>query len=401
MTRSARKSRRVVRLPPLRTRSWLFPLLMIGAVLLLAACVPGGAPGSPGASGATPTPQAAIPLRPAPLGPDPFSLLAWLFTPVFQAFFITLVLIDKAVGNIAIAIVILTILLRILLISPFRRQTVSTRRMQMLAPEVKEIQRRLKGNRAAVQTATQELYRERGVSPLSGCLPILLTFLLLIPMYSVFQQGLQNYDPQPMLDVFGFRLVDLGCDPKPILNAEGHVLNPCLDPYAFGVNWSVPEVIIGKAGALFSGFSILALISSLLQLVQSRMSLPVASASGSDDPNTKIQRQMAYIFPFISIVYGSILPAGLFLYWITSTIFAIVQQYLIIGWGGTFPLFGWTPGFAKEHKPRFPVTMPPPPDPSKRPPNQVSRGPTPRVTSADKTIRPRERGRQGRRGRRR
>jgi YidC/Oxa1 family membrane protein insertase len=386
----------------LRARQWLVPLLLIALVLLLAACVPGnGTPGSPGASGSTPTPQGAIPLRPASPGADPVSLLSWLFTPVFQAFFIALVLIDKAVqGNIAIAIVLLTILLRILLISPFRVQTVSTRRMQMLAPEVKEIQRRLKGNRAAVQAATQQLYRERGVNPLSGCLPILLTFLLLIPMYSVFNQGLQNYDPQAMLDIFGYRLVDLHCPAQAIVDAEGHVLNPCLNPYAFGINWSVPEVIIGKAGALFSGFSILALISSLLQLVQSRMSLPLAGAAGADDPNTKIQRQMAYIFPFISIVYGSILPAGLFLYWITSTIFAIVQQYLIIGWGGTFPLFGWTPGFATDHKPRFPVTMPPPPDPSKQPPNQL-RGPTPRATSADKTIRPRERGRQGRRGRRR
>jgi YidC/Oxa1 family membrane protein insertase len=386
----------------LRARRWMVPLLLVAVVLVLAACVPGNGPsGSPGASGATATPQGAIPLRPAPLGPDPFSLLAFLFTPVFQAFFIALVLIYKVVGNIAIAIIILTILLRFLLISPFRVQTVSTRRMQMLAPEVKEIQRRLKGNRAAIQTATQELYRERGVNPLSGCLPILLTFLLLIPMYSVFNQGLQNFDVQPMLDVAGFRLVDLHCDPSPIVDAAGHVLNPCLKPVAFGVNWGVPEVILGKPGALFSGFSILALISSLLQLIQSRMSLPMAGAAGADDPNTRVQRQMAYIFPFISIVYGSILPAGLFLYWITSTLFAIIQQYLIIGWGGTFPLFGWTPGFAKEHKPRFPVTMPPPPDPSKRPPNQARSGPTPRVTSADKTIRPRERGRQGRRGRRR
>ena len=401
MTQSAREwlQRHV---PAPATRTWLLAILLVAAVVLLAACAPGGGTGSPGASAAsTPTPQGAIPLRPATPGADPVSLLSWLFTPVFQVFFIALVLIDKAVGNIAIAIVILTILLRFLLISPFRVQTVSTRRMQMLAPEVKEIQRRLKGNRAAIQTATQQLYRERGVNPLSGCLPILLTFLLLIPMYSVFNQGLQNYNVQPMLDVAGFRLVDLQCDPTPIVDAAGHVLNPCLKPVAFGVNWGVPEVIFGKPGALFSGFSILALISSLLQLIQSRMSLPLAGAAGADDPNTRVQRQMAYIFPFISIVYGSILPAGLFLYWITSTLFAIVQQYLIIGWGGTFPLFGWTPGFAKDHKPRFPVTMPPPPDPSKRPPNQARSGPTPRVTSADKTIRPRERGRQGRRGRRR
>ena len=91
----------------------------------------------------------------------------------------------------------------------------------------------------------------------------------------------------------------------------------------------------------------------------------------ADDQNARIQRQMAFLFPFISLTYGSILPAGLFLYWIVSTLFSIVQQYLVIGWGGMFPLFGWTPGLARGHTPRFPVTMPPPPDPSKRPPNQA------------------------------
>ena len=71
------------------------------------------------------------------------------------------------------------------------------------------------------------------------------------------------------------------------------------------------------------------------------MMLPVAS--GDDDPNTKIQRQTMLFLPLISIVYGGFLPAGLFIYWITATIFGIVQQYLIVGWGGMFPIFGWTP----------------------------------------------------------
>ena len=97
------------------------------------------------------------------------------------------------------------------------------------------------------------------------------------------------------------------------------------------------------------------MISSLFQLVQSRMTLPPHDPAMADDPKYRIQRQMAYIFPFISMIYGSFLPAGLFLYWITSTIFSIVQQYLIIGWGGMFPLFGWTPAFARDHAPRFPV----------------------------------------------
>ena len=387
----------------------LVPVLAIVLLgLVVAACLPGASASLP--PGVTPSPSpvptlppGAIPLAPAPLHADPFSLLAWLFTPVFQAFFITLVLLDKATGNIAIAIVLMTILIKIILIPIFRRQLVSTRRMQLIGPEVKEIQRRFKGDRAKIQQATAALYKERGVSP-AGCLPAVLQMLLLIPLYSVFSQGLQNYDPQAMLDIFGFRILDMGCAAAPIVNSVNQVLNPCLNPNAFLVNWGVPEVIIGTAGSLFSGLSILAVISSLVQLVASRMTMPAASAPGADDPNTKTQRQMAIFLPFISLIYGSILPAGLFLYWIVSTIFSIVQQYLIIGWGGMFPIFGWTPRFAVGHEPRFPVAAPTAPTSSSRAAgasarSTTERSPLDRSASAASTIR--QRGRQGRRGRRR
>jgi YidC/Oxa1 family membrane protein insertase len=380
------------------------PLLLLAVlVLVIAACAQGptGSPGASGSAAPTPTNPAAIPLAPAQ--PDnPFNLLAWLFTPLFQAFFIVLVVLDKATNNIALAIVGMTLLLRVILIPVFRRQTVSTKRMQMLAPEVKEVQRRYKGDRLKIQQATAELYKERGINQLGGCLPILLQTFLLIPMYSVFSQGLQNFNPQSMLDVFGVRLIDLGCNATPIIEAAGHI-KPCLDPIAFGVNWGVPEVFLGSPGGFASGLSILAIISALLQLVTSRMALPPSDPGGaSDDPNARVQRQMALLFPFISLTYGSLLPAGLFLYWIVSTLFSIVQQYLIIGWGGMFPFLGWTPGFAKGHTPRFPVAMPPPMDPAKRPPKSALGGPSAsRTAAADKTIRHRERGRQSRRGRRR
>jgi YidC/Oxa1 family membrane protein insertase len=145
------------------------------------------------------------------------------------------------------------------------------------------------------------------------------------------------------------------------------------------------------------GLSFLAIVSALLQLVQSRMMLPAADP-GNDDPNTRIQRQTMLFLPLISVVYGGFLPAGLFIYWIVATIFSIVQQYLIVGWGSMFPLFGWTPSFAVDHTPRFPVAMPPPPEPSKRAAILTDAA---KKTTADKTIRHRERGRQGRRGRRR
>jgi YidC/Oxa1 family membrane protein insertase len=390
---------------PRARRGWIAPLLLSVATLLIVAACAAGPAGSLDPSGspiATPTNPAAIALQPAQ--PDnPFNLLAWLFTPIFQAFFIVLVLLDKATNNIAIAIVLLTLLLRVILIPIFRRQTVSTKRMQMLQPEVREINRRFKGDRLKIQQATAELYKERGINQLGGCLPILLQTFLLIPMYSVFSQGLQNYNPQAMLDLFGWRIVDLGCAAQPVIDqATGHI-QPCLNAIAFGVNWGVPEVFLGSAGGFASGLSILAIISSLLQLLTSRMALPPHDPKGtSDDPNAKIQRQMALLFPFISLTYGSLLPAGLFLYWIVSTLFSVVQQYLIIGWGGMFPFLGWSPGFAKDHTPRFPVVMPPPIDPATRPPKSPLGGPSAsRAAAADKTIRHRERGRQSRRGRRR
>jgi len=107
-----------------RLRSSLWPLLLMAAVVVLVAACAAPAGGSPGASGAavTATPQAAIPL--APVHPtEPFSFLAWLFTPIFQAFFVLLVVLDKLTGNIAIAIIGMTIIIRIILIPIFRRNS--------------------------------------------------------------------------------------------------------------------------------------------------------------------------------------------------------------------------------------------------------------------------------------
>ena len=373
-------------------------------LLLLVACFPTPTP----APGATPAPTATPSLNPsaiplAPAAPDnPFGFVSWLFTPIFQVFFIILVFFDQVTQNIAIAIVLLTLLVKIVLIPVFRRQTVSTKRMQMLGPELKELQKRYKGDAVKAQQAQREFYRERGVNPLAGCLPTLLQLLLLIPMYSVFSQGLTNYDPSRMWHVFGINLFPgITCPTEPSYDAAGHVI-PCLDPFAFGINWGLPEVIIGTAGGFATGLSIMAVISALLQLVASRMALPVADARMADDQNTRIQRQMALLFPFISLTYGSLLPAGLFLYWIVSTLFTIIQQYLIIGWGGMFPFFGWNPSFAQNHTPRFPVALPPPVDPAKRPPTSALGGQAEsRTAAASKTIRQRERGRQSRRGRRR
>ena len=384
-------------LPPTLRRTDPALLIAIVIALIVAACVPGAT--STGSDGLPITPTPHPPLEPAKPGADPVSLLAWLFTPIFQAMFIVLIAVYVFLENLAVpgailwAIVVLTLVVRAVLIPLYRKQLVSQRRMQLLQPELKEIQRRYKGDSMKVRLAQQELMRERGVNVLAGCLPLLLQLPLLFIIYSVIQHGLTNQDPTAMLTVFGVKLVDLEC--QNVVNGVVDATKPCIDsqvPLLGDV--AHPQAFLWVAGF---GLSFLAIASALLQLVQSRMMLPAADPT-NDDPNTRVQRQMMLFLPIISVVYGGFLPAGLFIYWIVATIFSIVQQYLIVGWGSMFPLFGWTPAFAVDHTPRFPVDMPPPPEPSKRAAILTDAD---KKSTADKTIRRRERGRQGRRGRRR
>jgi YidC/Oxa1 family membrane protein insertase len=379
-------------------------LLLVLVGLLVAACAaPAGSPGASGGPLASPTPHP--PLVPAAPGADPISLLAWAFTPIFQIMFIVLVGTYDVLrhlgvpGAIGWAIVVLTLLVRALVIPLYRQQLVSQRRMQLLQPEVKEIQRRYKGDANKARLAQQELYKERGINPLAGCLPLLLQMPLLFIMYSVIQNGLTNQDPRAMLSFFGFKIVDLQC--SNIVNGVIDATRPCIDtviPALGNLDVSKPSTFLSiSLGGFVLGLSVLAVVSAVLQLIQSRMMLPV-SKPADDDQNTKIQRQTMLFLPLISIAYGGFLPAGLFIYWITASIFSIVQQYLIVGWGGMFPIFGWTPAFATGHTPRFPVEMPKPVDPSKRAAILTD---AEKKTTAASTIRPRERGRQGRRGRRR
>lgn len=380
---------------PRSARAWVGPLLLLALVVVVAACDPSGGVDS---SGNPISPSPHPPLQPAQPGADPISLLAWLFTPIFQILFIILAGVYQALETLAIpgaigwAIIVLTIVVRAVLIPLFRKQLVSQRRIQMLAPEVREIQKRYKGDRIKVSQAQQELYKERGVNPLAGCLPLLLQLPLLFIMYSVIQNGLTNQDPNAMLNVFGLQLVTLDCQ-----NA-GDLARPCIDTIVpFLGDVSKPQVLFDYYIVPGFGLSILALLSAVLQLVQSRMMLPPPDPTNTD-PNVRLQRQMMLFLPLISIVYGGFLPAGLFIYWIVATVFSIIQQYLIVGWGGMFPFLGRDPEFAKNHSPRFPVEMPPPPEPSKRAAILTEAAKT---SSADRTIRQAKRGRQSRRGRRR
>jgi YidC/Oxa1 family membrane protein insertase len=349
----------------------------------------------------TPPPQ---PLGPASAGADPLSLVGFLFTPIFQGLFLLLAGLYALTGNVIIAIVLMTLLIRLVTIKLSARQIVSQKRMQILAPELreltKELNRRYKGDRLSIQKATQEFYKERGVSPTAGCLPSLLQMGLLFPMYWVIRDGLTNWDPSRMFKVFGVNLVPSITCPNPdhIVNGVVDKALPCMNTVVFGINVGQPQVLFNLPLVIFTlGVSALAVTAGVMQFIQSRMLMPPAA---ENDPSASTQRTMMVIFPFFSVVYGGFLPAGLFVYWITTSVFSIVQQFLIVGWGSMFPLFGWNPGFARNHNPRFPVTMPEPVDAGKSL-AATRHKPEERWASAASTVRPNTHRRAGRRGRRR
>ena len=338
-----------------------------------------------------PTPTPAHPLCPAQLTGNPADLLAWIFNPIFQTLFLGLAAFYALTGDIGIAIIILTLIIKTVLIPISRAQIVSQRRMQMVQPEINALKTKFKGNRTKISEETMRLYKERGINPASGCLPAVLQLGLLLPIYSVISTGLAAPDISSSLQFLGIPVLQgLACQPT----------GPCIDPtihWLFNMDAHHPQTLFSIAGFGISG---LALISSGLQLIQTRMAAP-----RTGDAQQSSQQRIFLILPLFSIIYGAILPAGLFIYWIVFTLYSIIQQFLIAGYGSLFPLFGWTPGFARDHTPRFAVPMPKLIKPSADSGTAKGRTEQDSRTASDRaagTIKPaRQRGRTSRRGRRR
>ena len=246
-----------------------------------------------------------------------------------------------------------------------------------MQPLIKEVQRKHKGNRQKVSEETMALYKEHGVNPAAGCLPVVLQLPILFALYQALirASGVINFTPndgnRSALDAWAqtaglerlgnnnflvpfegpcnappdfASLVPLNCQLIDPLKLSGHVdttvgwlLN--LDLARIDHVFAIPIPGIGFA------LSLLAVIAAILQFVQVRMT---SQKPNPDDPTAGMTSTMTYTFPLLTIIWGGIFPSGLILYWIVYTAYLVVQQYLIMGWGNLFPLFGWTPAWAQS-----------------------------------------------------
>ena len=108
-----------------------------------------------------------------------------IFQALLNAIGAVLAWIYGLVGNFGVSIILLTLLIRVILLPLGIKQIKSMGAMQSIQPKVKEIQKKYKGNKQKAQEETMKLYKEAGVNPLGGCLPLLLQFPILIAMYAV------------------------------------------------------------------------------------------------------------------------------------------------------------------------------------------------------------------------
>jgi YidC/Oxa1 family membrane protein insertase len=219
----------------------------------------------------------------------------------------------SAIGAYGLAIMVLTLIVRLVLAPLFQLQlSLSRRSMQQqkkLAPQLAELRKKYKNDPQKQQAAMMELYREHGVNPLaslSGCLPALLQFPILSALYYVFF----NARNQHFADHFLF---------VPHLNEF-----PNHQPLVPGL--PIPTFV----------YLVIPILAAATTFVQSRMMQQPPSAVPTEQElqQQQMTRTMQVMMPLMIAYFAFVTPAGLGLYWFVSNCVSIVQQYFVTGWGG-------------------------------------------------------------------
>ncbi len=229
-----------------------------------------------------------------------------------------------------LAIVAVTLAIRLALYPLFVTQIRSQRAMQEVAPALNELKAKYGKDRQRMAEEQMKLYKERGVNPAMGCLPLLLQMPILFAMYAAFLQA-------PTLTGDQLRAILWPFIESPVSGAQ------TLDLTAHWLPWI--QSCAGPAGTTLNGlgchdpFAVLPILAGVTQLIASLMAQPAAAAKTAD-PQAKMMQSMVYYFPIITVVIAWQLPAGLAVYWVTTTLFQIVQQYFVTGWG---QLARWLP----------------------------------------------------------
>jgi len=244
-----------------------------------------------------------------------------------------LVAVNSVVGNPGIAIIIFTVLMRLLTVPLTMKALRSSRNMQQIQPLVKEIQRKYPKDRQKQQEETMKLYRDYGVNPAAGCLPMLIQLPIFIGLYSALSFTLEpgNLSAEA-LETW-----------RTVHNAQllGILWNP---EWISAANFSQPFLWVPSLAA-HDPLYIWPVLSGLFQFIQSRMAMPRRDPNNPIDPQQRMMQNIMQFMPIYIVVISLTFPAGTVIYWAFSSLFGAVQQYFITGFGTLpdLPFLGFLP----------------------------------------------------------
>jgi YidC/Oxa1 family membrane protein insertase len=232
-----------------------------------------------------------------------------LFTNLFQTI---LIFLYSTFGNLGVAIIVFTILIRLVLLPLTLPSIKSSKKIQELQPELKKLKAQHKGDKQALALAQAALYKSYNINPLAGCLPQLVQLFILIVLYQSIIGLFNEQNGQYNLNFFWVDLSQF--DPTYIL------------PVVAGITQFLLSLMI-------------------LPVTQTRDLVPNDSKSKTvQDANRKeediaemavtMQQQMVFLMPVMTVFIALKLPSGLALYWVAGTLITMATQYFVSGWGG-------------------------------------------------------------------
>jgi YidC/Oxa1 family membrane protein insertase len=268
----------------------------------------------------------------------------------FELFATALAGFYAVVKSYGLSIILLTLLVRVILLPLSIKQTRSMREMQRIQPEVKKIQAKHKGDRQKMNEEMMALYKEHGVNPFGGCLPILMQFPILIGLFYVIRGPLKYVGDTLLrsdlmshaLQVHHFLGIRLDCSASLALNADGKG------------SLVLPDNACGSGVVSALPYLAMVLVMGVTTWYQQKQMQASRGASGGDKQAQQMQ-MFAKIMPVMLMFFAFNFPAGVVLYWLTTNMWTIGQQRVILN---AYPVV--TPGDPGKSTPAKGKTAPAP-----------------------------------------
>ncbi|PWH05956.1 membrane protein insertase YidC [Brachybacterium endophyticum] len=224
-----------------------------------------------------------------------------------------------------LSIVGLTVVVRTLITPLFVRQIRSSRAMQAVAPQLKAVQKKYKGktdqaSRQAMSEETMAIYREAGANPLSSCLPLLLQMPIFFALFRVLFYKLKDAaNGQP----FGPLTHELASNAyHATLFGDVTIADSFLRTADTGDGSSISTKIV--AGVIIA---LMCLGSFITQKELTMRNMPPSALEG---PMASTQKMMMYMLPFVYVITGPGMPIGVLMYWLTTTVWTLGQQAIVV-----------------------------------------------------------------------